>query len=142
MFQVTDETEVTFSVSMDFAPTIGAARAARHSDDATGRVAHARAAYEDEMLKSMFAMIDDDNSGFLERAEFGTLYRRLQGTASSEDQKAVFDTIDSSGDGKISFQEFREWWLSEDGTTMRGETVSAPALALTESLDSLMPVPR
>ena len=29
MFQVTDETEVTFSVSMDFAPTIGAARAAR-----------------------------------------------------------------------------------------------------------------
>ena len=60
--------------------------------------------------KQIFSEIDSDNSGFIERKEFGLCVDKLlsgMDPAPSEEEKvAIIKTIDVNKDGKLSIEEF------------------------------------
>jgi Ca2+-binding EF-hand superfamily protein len=46
-------------------------------------------------------------------AEFAELMRNLEAGMSTEELRVGFAVIDRNGNGSISFQEFRDWWLED-----------------------------
>ncbi|KDO32190.1 hypothetical protein SPRG_19488 [Saprolegnia parasitica CBS 223.65] len=61
-----------------------------------------------------FQRYDRDGSGYLELPEFKTLLSEL-GVAPSEERLAAYmETFDTNNDGKISFDEFKDWWTKPD----------------------------
>ena len=62
--------------------------------------------------RRMFDSVDTDNSGFIEADEFQRLCRKLDATMSANDIKLAMNVLDDSGDGKISFEEFSNWWAA------------------------------
>ena len=65
-------------------------------------------------LHDIFSAIDTDNSGFLDRTEMGEVASILGFPMSDEELDTSFKQIDSSGDGRISFDEFETWWNGVD----------------------------
>jgi hypothetical protein len=64
-----------------------------------------------ETISKVFKSIDVDNSGFLDKNEIKTLSKQLGDELSPEDLEKVFKEVDTSKDGKISLEEFRNWYL-------------------------------
>lgn len=62
-----------------------------------------------------FRHYDNDLSGYLDRAEFDTLYRDLvdQGFSANTLESALAEA-DVNGDGNVSLNEFIRWWCSCD----------------------------
>lgn len=56
-------------------------------------------------LKKIVELIDADNSGQIDLAEFRPVYMRLNPLGSDEDAKRVFSSIDADGSGEISINE-------------------------------------
>jgi len=75
---------------------------------------------EVEILKSVFNKYDTDKTGYLTPQQFTFLISRLgrhvkelKGVEFSTAQ-AVFGLLDTDGDKRLSFDDFVEWWRSED----------------------------
>jgi hypothetical protein len=72
----------------------------------------ADAAAEEEKRKALFAKIDADNSGHLEAEEVKILLKRLGVKRLNKKKlKKGFQTMDSDGNGEISWDEFNAWYL-------------------------------
>ena len=67
--------------------------------------------------RSMFAMVDDDGSGFLDRGELEKLIKMLLPAAEDAEKllsvaeiDAAMQEMDDDASGTITFQEFFRWW--------------------------------
>ena len=69
---------------------------------------------EDEM-QALFLKHDKDGSGFLDKDELKSLCRST-GAAVVDDEHLdqLFSILDSSGDGRITYEEFSLWWKNKD----------------------------
>lgn len=67
-------------------------------------------------IKEVFAMLDEDDSGFLSKDEFDQATERLSldlGFKMTPDElDAAFAEMDSSGDEQVDLLEFEKWWKS------------------------------
>ncbi|OQR81273.1 hypothetical protein ACHHYP_16523 [Achlya hypogyna] len=61
-----------------------------------------------------FRRYDRDGSGYIELPEFKTLLSELGVVPSDERLAAYMETFDTNNDGKISFDEFKDWWVKPD----------------------------
>jgi Ca2+-binding EF-hand superfamily protein len=68
----------------------------------------------DEELLIKFRKYDVDNSGYLDRSEISALCRDLGTPLSLNQLEVVILTMDKTPDGKISYEEFLEWWTEKN----------------------------
>ena len=65
-------------------------------------------------LKDVFKALDADGSGFLEEDEIGRAALELGFPfESGKELRDVFERMNVSGDGKVTLEEFSNWWTSE-----------------------------
>jgi len=63
-------------------------------------------------LRKTFESCDPNGDGFIDRQEFHSLLRKLDGDVSPEECLLDFEVADTEGDGYIGFKEFIVWWTS------------------------------
>jgi Ca2+-binding EF-hand superfamily protein len=66
----------------------------------------------DEVLE-IFRAYDRNHSGSIDRAELAALLEALGAAPSEEELQIAVEEIDRNGSGKISWQEFRDWWRAQ-----------------------------
>lgn len=64
-------------------------------------------------VKEAFEAFDKDHSGFIDKSELASLANELGETLDDDELAAALKAIDISGDGKISFSEFYQWWVGD-----------------------------
>lgn len=64
----------------------------------------------DQVLRKSFAVIDKDSNGFITNDELITVSKELLHDLSQTDADEIAKAI--SQDGKISFSDFKKWWLT------------------------------
>lgn len=62
-----------------------------------------------------FAVIDKDRNGFLDYDELDRISRDLGFQIANEEIKHAFLDLDTDGDGRISVEEFEDWWNRDLG---------------------------
>jgi hypothetical protein len=68
---------------------------------------------QDKELQALFAEIDADNSGELERYEVSTMVNRMGYPPMTEAQlDALFEEFDDDQSGTVNFDEFKHWWAA------------------------------
>ena len=60
----------------------------------------------DSTLEAMFTIIDQDSSGFIEKAEMRALMKMQTGRVDEEEVQGQMDIADIDKDGKVSKEEF------------------------------------
>lgn len=66
----------------------------------------------DEVMQKAFKAFDKDNSGFIDLNELGDVAKELGRPMDAAELEECMRDLDLNKDNKISFQEFRTWWLS------------------------------
>jgi len=61
-------------------------------------------------LKEAFDYNDSDSSGKIDFVEFLAMLEGLEAGIDASQAQLGFKTVDTDGDGAISFDEFLEWW--------------------------------
>ena len=96
--------------------------------------------------RNMFAMVDDDSSGFLDRAELATLIKMLvppeeqEKLLSESELDAAMHEMDDDASGAIEFAEFFTWWKrraaleAEAANCWSLEDVADPSAGLNEEV--------
>jgi hypothetical protein len=64
----------------------------------------------ESFVKKLFNEMDADSSGTLDSVELAALCKSLGSPLDHNELVAALTTMDTSGDGKISYEEFYEWW--------------------------------
>jgi Ca2+-binding EF-hand superfamily protein len=59
-----------------------------------------------EELRAAFQKFDQDNSGYIQAKELQAIMSKMGRNVSKTEIDAMIKSLDSSGDGKISFEEF------------------------------------
>jgi Ca2+-binding EF-hand superfamily protein len=72
-----------------------------------------RTARQLQEIVEHFAQCDRNLDQRIDFAEFAELMRNLEAGMSTEELRVGFAVIDRNGNGSISFQEFRDWWLED-----------------------------
>lgn len=67
-------------------------------------------ATDEAELKEIFHHFDKDHNSRINLSEFGELLDALAPGMSDEEKSIGFRSVDTSHNGSISFQEFRDWW--------------------------------
>ena len=62
--------------------------------------------YSRQELLAAFKKFDTDNNGYISPKELGEILARLGRHVSRADIEAMIQSLDTSGDGKLSFEEF------------------------------------
>lgn len=65
-------------------------------------------------IRKAFDEYDKDGSGFIDKGELSVLARELGEELEPDELEEGMKTLDTSGDGKVSFEEFIEWWQQDD----------------------------
>jgi Ca2+-binding EF-hand superfamily protein len=65
---------------------------------------------DDASLQAEFDRFDVDKSGYIDQEEFAALVTSLGATLSREKVATAFLAIDTNGNKRIEFGEFRAWW--------------------------------
>lgn len=65
---------------------------------------------ERQELKEAFDFNDSDNNGKIDFVEFIAMLEGLEAGIDAAQAQIGFETVDTDGDGSISFDEFLEWW--------------------------------
>lgn len=60
----------------------------------------------EEELRAAFQKFDQDNSGYIQAKELQAIMSKMGRNVSKTEIEAIIKSLDSSGDGKISFAEF------------------------------------
>lgn len=63
-------------------------------------------------LLDIFQRYDRDRSGSISRQEFARLLEALGQNVSEEELEVALDAVDTNHTGKISWQEFKQWWMA------------------------------
>eukprot|EP00828_Plagiopyla_frontata_P002111 TRINITY_DN10145_c0_g1_i1.p1 TRINITY_DN10145_c0_g1~~TRINITY_DN10145_c0_g1_i1.p1 ORF type:complete len:451 (-),score=71.39 TRINITY_DN10145_c0_g1_i1:80-1432(-) len=61
-------------------------------------------------IKTVFKNFDKDNSGFIDINEIVLISKELGQEVKEEEVQRIFKDLDINKDGKISFDEFWDWW--------------------------------
>ena len=72
----------------------------------------------DRKLRAAFEAMDADKSGSIDLPEFRALCERLDPRMSEAVIEKAAKAIDNNGDGEITFEEYKEWWVHGDRTVM------------------------
>ena len=89
-------------------------------------------------IRESFELLDRDGSGALDKREVGQLSARLgtrlKSIYSSKKLNTAFEEMDPNGDGRVTFEEFRDWWMKrralqeeERGRLLSGRLATAVA---------------
>jgi len=63
-------------------------------------------------LRKTFESCDLNSDGFIDREEFHSVLKNLDGGVSREECLLDFEVADTEGDGYIGFKEFIVWWTT------------------------------
>ena len=77
----------------------------------------------EEELQALFLKYDKDRSGFLDKDELReALYESIGAALTAGEVDHILSTLDSSGDGRITYEEFSLWWKNKDkrGIDLKG----------------------
>lgn len=66
--------------------------------------------HDDQDLAKKFKEFDKDNNGFLDNKELAALCQSLGTNLTIHELESAILILDSNGDGKISYNEFVDWW--------------------------------
>jgi len=90
-------------------------------------------------MRKIFAEIDSDNSGFIDVKELKSLSAKLGGKAMDDSEvEEVMKDLDMNKDHKISFDEFKTWWLSgKQGLSLWMRRLLGYKLSTVKFLDSM-----
>jgi len=69
--------------------------------------------YEVKEVKSVFSMLDQDASGFIDIQELRLLLLALGKDLSDEELDVIMEKYDDSGDSQLAFGEFLDWWFEK-----------------------------
>ena len=61
-------------------------------------------------LRNLFDKCDVDNSGYLDREEVAKVCQELGTVLEERELLAALTLLDTNGDGKVSFEEFKDWY--------------------------------
>jgi len=61
-------------------------------------------------VEKLFKLVDDDQSGAIDKREVEILLKKLNAEFSEEDIGAGFSKLDTDSSGRIEFEEFYEWY--------------------------------
>jgi Ca2+-binding EF-hand superfamily protein len=89
--------------------------------DVERRMAVKRAELAEARLVRTFKSVDTDGSGEIELEEWIVLMRKMAPHLSRGAVEWTFQCIDVDGSEAIDFDEFKQWWYSEEGLALRGE---------------------
>lgn len=70
--------------------------------------------HDDHEIAQKFKQYDTDNNGFLDTKELAALCQALGTKLTIHELEAAILLLDSNGDGKISFNEFQDWWKGKE----------------------------
>jgi calmodulin len=62
--------------------------------------------FDDDEIRSAFRLFDQDGSGYIQANELENIMNQMGKRYSKADINAMIKNFDSSGDGKISYEEF------------------------------------
>lgn len=65
---------------------------------------------EEESVHAFFHTIDTSGEGVLDRGELSALFAQLNLNLSASQFDQCFNELDHSGDGEVSYLEFKHWW--------------------------------
>jgi hypothetical protein len=65
-----------------------------------------------KVLKEVFDSFDLDNSGFIDLHEIKAVAKKLGSEIAEGEAQLIMKELDTNKDGKISFEEFTNWWRS------------------------------
>ena len=71
--------------------------------------------FKEKDARAMFDELDEDDSGYLEEMEVASLCRTLGKKLNKKSMEKAMAEMDTSGDGKVSFEEFNAWWAQNAG---------------------------
>jgi hypothetical protein len=63
-------------------------------------------------LKKVFMEYDEDDSGFIDKAELKAMMEKMGTKLNDEQVKVALKDLDLNGDGVIDFNEFSQWYFS------------------------------
>lgn len=99
-----------------------------------------------ERIREAFDSVDRDGSGALDKKQVAMLSKRLgarlKSLYSSKNLNAAWSEMDPNGDGRVVFDEFRDWWTKRherqkaEHVQALGEKVTQLASATKRGLDS------
>ena len=76
-------------------------------------------------VRQMFDELDEDGSGYLDRAEVekaaGLLGSSLGVLLDTKQQDMAFRAMDPDGDGEVTFEEFDQWWKGVEAEQLVGD---------------------
>lgn len=75
---------------------------------------------EVELARSLWDVVDADNSGSLDRDEVRSLFKSLGEDLSYKELDAAFASMDADGSGVVEFNEFEGWFESQHKDEMKG----------------------
>jgi len=68
----------------------------------------------EEELQALFRKYDRDCSGFLDKDELREVLYASNSAVTDGEVEAILSMLDSSGDGRITYEEFSLWWKNKD----------------------------
>ena len=65
----------------------------------------------EDALLGLLSRFDANSDGLIDESEFRTIVESLGENPSKEVLSLEFAAIDRNSDGRVVFQEFKDWWL-------------------------------
>jgi hypothetical protein len=72
-----------------------------------------RGSITEKEIESQFLAFDKDQTGFLESSELANLCRSLGAQLTATELESALFILDRNDDGKISLEEFKNWWYNK-----------------------------